>query len=157
MHRRFALLTVFTLLLALLAVPASAKQPADVAALVDAALSAKLHAASQAQDALKAAPGQSSTKIAERQARVAAKVAKFAEKWADGKPGLGEGSERSIAVHAILAAGKCNPGKGEGQKLGHMREGHRWFACKTVTTSGVYSGPPGHDPAKVKGDDDKDD
>jgi Skp family chaperone for outer membrane proteins len=151
MHRRFALLTVFTLLLASLAIPASAKQPADVASLVDAALSARLHAASQAQAALNAAPGQSSTKIAERQARVAAKVAKFAAKVTDDK-----GSDRSMAVHAILAAGKCNPGQGEGQKLGHMREGHRWFACKTVTTLGVYSGPPGHDPAKVKGDD-KDD
>lgn len=153
MRRRFAHLTVFTLFVAVLAVPASAKQPAEVAALVDAALAAKLHAASQAQDALAAAPGHSATKIAERQARLAEKLARLAEKWADGKPGLGEGSDRSVEVHLLLASG-CNPGKGEGQKLGHLRAGHKWAACSLTTAPTVYSGPPGHDPGKVKEPDD---
>lgn len=155
MQRRTATITVLALLLGSLAAPAAARQPADLASLVDSALAAKIHAAEQAQGLL-AAPGQSDEKLAERQARLDARIAKWAEKWPDGKPGLGEGSERSIEVHKMLADG-CNPGKGQGKKLGHLREDHKFAACASSDTEG-YQGPPGQDPFKAKGaDDDADD
>lgn len=151
MYRRFALLTVFTLLLASLAVPASAKQPADIAALVDAALAARLHAADQAQDALDAAPGQSSTKIEARQARLAEKPQRIKDKWGS----LEDHPGRAIGLHALFAG--CNPG--QGKRVGFDHSWHHGFvACTTVTTAlAPYSGPPGHDPSKVKTPDDADD
>lgn len=154
MNRRIATITVLALLLAALAAPATARQPADLASLVDSALAAKIHAAEQAQGLL-AAPGQSGTKIAERQDRITARLAKWAEKWADGKPGLGVGSERSLEVHRILAVGCSNPGQGQGEKIGHSRVGHKFAACASI--SSAYQGPPGHDPFKVKGDDEDED
>lgn len=142
MNRRTATITVLALLLGSLAAPAAARQPADVASLVDVGLAASIHAAEQAQGLL-SAPGQSDDKIAERQARIAARLEKLAEKWADGKPGLGAGSDRSIAVHEMLADG-CNPGKGLGKKTGHSREVHKFAACTTVSDG--FPGPPGQDP-----------
>ena len=150
MYRKLTLLTVFTLLIAALAIPASAKQPADVASLVDAALSAKLHAGSQSEAALKAAPGQSSTKIAERADRLDEKLERIVAKWES----LSNHPGKAIGLHALLAG--CNPGQGKRVVFAHS-EHHRFVACTTLTTSSVHSGPPGHDTAKANGDDDTDD
>ncbi len=131
MRRTILVLTALATLLAGLTAPAAARQPEDLAPLLDVALAAKVQGSERAAEALAAAPGQSEEKLAERLARFEARMLRLAERFGDDGPGLGEGSERSLEVHAILAAG-CNPGKGQGKKLGHAKEGHKFAACATA-------------------------
>jgi hypothetical protein len=133
MRRTALILTALATLLAGLAAPASARQPEDLIPFIDVALAAKVQASARAQEVVGSPPGQSATKIAERLQRHQDRLDRLAEKFGEDGPGLGGGSERSLAVHAILAAG-CNPGVGQGKKLGHAKEGHRFSKCATAAT-----------------------
>ncbi|NND84127.1 MAG: hypothetical protein HKN46_03165 [Acidimicrobiia bacterium] len=145
MRRTILVLTALATLLAGLAAPAAARQPQELAPLLDLALAAKVQGAERAAEALAAAPGQTEEKLLKRLEKYEAKLARFVE-----KAERGVGSERSLEVHGILAEG-CNPGRGQGKKLGHAKEGHKFSLCETV---GEWI-PPGQLKEKPEGDDDE--
>lgn len=140
-RRIILVLTAAATLLAGLATSASARQPEDLVPFLDIALTAKLHASERAQEVVGNPPGQSEDRLAERAARHQERLERFAD-----HPGRGVGSERSLEVHEILAAGCATPDRGDGKKLGHA---HKFATCDGASPFV----PPGQAKEKPAGDD----
>lgn len=122
---RHALLILTALATLLVGVAPAAAQLGPSDELLAVALQAKAHGAERAAQALAAAPGQQDKDTLERRtAHFAEKLARFAD-----HPGQGKGLERAMSVHAILAEGCTNPGRGDGEKRGHSKVNHKFATC----------------------------